>query len=201
MHDLKEFRLPRAGFLSTRLNYLRTRCLLPVNCGDLFLERVEGERLLQRLWLRGMNIATSPAMAARWARYGRLPSDFNLTEGNSVFWKWLCCCNVLGKGVKSWEGTFYRRSWNITSKPLGPTTSSCTVGPCESSSQKETLPSVFPNLGQVHPLFWPCRLSGWDQPICRRNTRHTSALPCTEQQQEKAELGSLLCPTCSAVII
>lgn len=128
--------------------------------------------------------ATSLAMAVCWARHGRLPSDFNFIAGNSVFQKWLCCCNILGRCVKSREGTFYRRGWNVSSNPLGPTTSSCTLKPCEGWSQQETLSHQCPfTTGKyIHPLFSHAGSLGEISPHTEGTRATRAAVPCPEQQ-------------------
>lgn len=115
MHSLKEFRFPRAGFISPNFSYLRAQCWLPANCVGSFLGAEEGEGLLQRLqlWLPDEDCVEGPiscrGQAACWARHGWLPAGFNLIAGNSVFQNrngWSRCCNIWGMCVKSWEGRF-----------------------------------------------------------------------------------------------
>lgn len=152
------------------------------------------ERLLQRLWLRGMKIACN--FSCHGSLLGKVwePAQWLQPHCRKFCFPEMV---VLGSYVKSWEGIFHRGGWNVPSKPFGPTTSSCTLRPCESSSQKETLFHHIPLCLAVQALWVG------SAPFCRGNPSHTRscALPWAAGRRKLSLAAhSLLCPTCFAVV-
>lgn len=133
----------------------------------------------------------SLAIAVCWARYGRLPADFNLIAGNSVFWKWLCCCNILRRSVKSWEGIFYRKGWNVPSKPWTYHKQLYTEALWKFIPKRDTFPPLSLHLGQVHPLC-SARQALWVRSAPFAEGTHMQPCLALSSSQAKAELGCLL---------